>query len=173
MENKSPMKIKLLSPLLLLILIFAGISFAEENRKVNKMIVDDYFENQIALKLLAPQNYWLLIVLDGNLSSSHDYLKQMLDQKTDMSATIIVLLNSEDSKETFYNKYHASLQPYSWVNAKGSDVFKQMNISATPVAFGMHKDSVKWQNSGLPNNFAEALLITKQIKNWINHKVQE
>ena len=109
MEMNITSKIKYLS---LFLILFSGYSSSNEIRSVNELIVDDYYESQIKLGLLRPQDYWVLIVIDSNLSSSHEYLKQLQDQKTEMSATIIVLLNSEDSKETFYNKYHASLQPY-------------------------------------------------------------
>lgn len=171
MEMNITKKIKYLS--LFLVLIFSGYSSSNEVRNVNELIVDDYYERQINLGLLGPQDYWVLIVIDGNLDTSHEYLKQLQHQKTNMSSTIIVLLNSNTSKEQFHSKYHASLQPYSWVNAKASDVFKQINISATPVVFGMNKDTVMWQNSGVPNNFDEASMLSKQIESWIIQKVKK
>ena len=166
-------KIKTVSLLLVLVLplILTTPTLAKESRKINKLIVDDYYENQMQLSLLAPQDYWVLVVVDSNLSSSHNYIRQLQQQKVDLSSAVIVLLNSNDSKEVFYKKYHTSLQPYSWVNAQGSDVLTQMKISATPVIIGMHKDVIKWQNSGQLNSFDEVKQLSKQLKSWTNQKV--
>ncbi len=156
---------------LILLLLLSAQLIAKENRALGNITVDDYYEKNMSLPQLIPNDYWVLIVLDGNLSSSHEYLYAIQKQKIDMSKTIILLLNSTDSKERFFQKYQKTIQAYSWANTKGNEILTQLNISATPVTLGMHKDKVRWQNSGFPQNPQSSTLFGKQLNNWIKKEV--
>ncbi len=156
---------KNISTLLLIgLLTITFVGKTKTYHSIEDVIVED---NNLGLSRLtqwAPDNHWVLIIVNKNLNNSHQMLELLNVTNLNLDKTVILVIGNLTHEETF-EQYKKKLNVNAWIDLKESKILKQLNLSATPVVLGIVNKEINWKINGLPSKIDFNGTIS-QINKW-------
>lgn len=136
----------------------AGASIAE------KLTVNDGRRKPISLGKLLPNKRTVLLVIDPNASSSHEFLNDLRATGYDGHGAMVLELASEDPN-AMAGTLVERLPGAEWVSGSMRESLESLRLSGTPAIYGLDdRHEISWRRMA---RSGEADTLALRILNWV------